>query len=535
MISESPFLIKPGQLRLVELRKIYEGSYKTLALAEESKRNIFRSQSVVQKIAAQDKSVYGINTGFGRLANQKIGREDLSTLQHNLILSHCAGVGEWLDNNTVRLISAIKIASLGRGHSGVRVEILTALLELLNQGYYPCIPAKGSVGASGDLAPLAHLVAPLIGAGYVRHKDKIISGSEALAQCGIKKFTLLPLEGLSLLNGTQVSTALALKAYFKIEDIFSAALVAGALSVDALEGSDTPFDRRIHELRGQEGQIVVARALKELLKNSEIRASHRNCLKVQDPYSLRCQPQVMGACLDQMLFVADKLEIEANAVTNNPVVLFDTEEVLSGGNFHAEPVAFAADLLAIVITEIASLSERRISLMMDPAFSGLPPFLVKNSGLNSGFMIAHVTAAALVSENKSRAFPCSVDSIPTSGNQEDHVSMATHAAFRLTEMADNTAHVIAIELLAACQAIDFRHPLVSSDTLQAIHKKIRSLVPHYEQDRYFADDMEVIKQHIVKEKISPFFVKNFLPSYKPNNPVNPKRNKHYEYIQPACA
>ena len=449
------------------------------------------SARTVADIVASGKVVYGVNTGFGLLANTTIPAADLEKLQRNLVLSHACGVGPLLSDPVVRLILALKLASLSRGASGVRRETALALGRLLEAEVYPCIPAKGSVGASGDLAPLAHLTAVLIGVGEARVKGKVMPAAAALARAGLEPLTLGPKEGLALLNGTQVSTALALAGLFATEDVFAAALFAGALSTDALKGSDTPFDPRIHILRGQPGQIAVASTLRELMAGSAIRESHREGdAKVQDPYSFRCQPQVMGAGLDVLRSVARTLEIEAWGVTDNPLVFPDTGEVLSGGNFHAEPVAFAADQIALVLAEIGNLSERRTAVLVDPKMSGLPAFLVKASGLNSGFMIAQVTAAALVSENKQLAHPASVDTVPTSANQEDHVSMACHGARRLLDMAENAASVVAIELLAAAQGLEFHRPLKSSDVLEKAAAAVRTEVGHYDQDRYFAPDIE---------------------------------------------
>lgn len=507
--KKSEFIINPGQLTLNNLRDIYNGKFNYFSISPKAKYQVDKSVESVNKLVSnkQMKVVYGVNTGFGKLANTKIEYNDLSTLQHNLIKSHCAGVGEFLDESMVILVAILKVASLGRGYSGVRFELLETLLKLINKGYFPCIPIKGSVGASGDLAPLAHLVAPLIGIGYVKNNGKKVNASEALKECNIEKFDLLPLEGLSLLNGTQVSTAFAIKGLFKIQNVFSACLVSGALSTIALNGSLDPYDSRIHELRGQKGQLIVAEKFREIFSNKVTDEKDENVFnntKVQDPYSLRCQPQVMGACLDQINFVANILEIESNAITNNPITISETNEFISGGNFHAEPVAFSADILAFVCTEIASLSERRISLMIDSNFSGLPAFLVNNNGLNSGFMIAQVTAAALVSENKSKSFPCSVDSIPTSANQEDHVSMATHAAYRLSEMSENSAYVASIELLSALQAIDLKKINNLSPKLTKVYSEIRKLVSYYDKDRFLSDDIELVKKYIFQNSFEMF-------------------------------
>jgi len=455
------------------------------------------SVDAVQRIVAAAEPAYGINTGFGKLAGTRIGASDLAQLQRNLVLSHAVGTGRLLADDAVRLILLLKIASLAQGASGVRPETIDALIKLHNTGVYPCIPGKGSVGASGDLAPLAHLACALLGVGEVRIDGKVVPARDGLAHAGLAPLTLGPKEGLALLNGTQVSTTLALLGLFAIENVFAAALVAGALSLDAAMGSDTPFDPRIHALRRQIGQIEVAARYRALLTGSQIRASHlKGDDRVQDPYSLRCQPQVMGACLDSMRHAARVLEIEANGVSDNPLVM-DNGDVLSGGNFHAEPVALVADQLAVVCAEIGALSERRIALLIDGAISRLPHFLVEHGGLNSGFMIAQVTAAALASENKSLAHPASVDSLPTSANQEDHVSMATFAARRLTEMADNTAGIVAIELLAAAQGVDFRRPLATSPALQDVHRAVRAVAPFYDHDRYFAPEIEAVKRLVL--------------------------------------
>lgn len=478
-----------GPVALADLRRLLREPVR-VSLSEERLADLDRGAAVVADVLASGGTAYGINTGFGLLANTRIPPDQLIQLQQNLVLSHAAGVGALLPDPIVRLIIVLKLVSLSRGASGVRHEVIAALQALLAHEIYPCIPAKGSVGASGDLAPLAHLSATLIGAGDARVRGERMPAIEALGQAGLQPLVLGPKEGLALLNGTQASTALALAGLFAAEDLFAAALVTGAMSVDAMKGSDAPFDPRIHALRGQPGQIDTARALRELLAGSEIRASHLvGDPRVQDPYSLRCQPQVMGACLDLLRSAARTLAIEANAVTDNPLVFVDEGEILSGGNFHAEPVAFAADQIALAIAEIGSIVERRIALLVDPKMSGLPAFLVQDSGLNSGFMIAQVTAAALVSENKALAHPASVDSIPTSANQEDHVSMATHGARRLGDMADNARNTVAIELLAAAQAIEFHRPLRSSTLLEGALRELRARVPAYGQDRFFAPDI----------------------------------------------
>jgi histidine ammonia-lyase len=501
--------LRAGSLELPVLRHIFQGPVR-LRLGAHDRARVARASELVEKIVAAGDAAYGINTGFGLLAQTRIPDDQLARLQRNLLLSHAAGVGEPLPDPVVRLILALKVNALAQGYSGISIGLVEALLRLLEHEVYPLIPAQGSVGASGDLAPLAHLSTVLLGIGHVRMGGKILTAAEGLARAGLQPVELGAKEGLALINGTQVSTALALAGLFGAEDVLAAAVVAGAMSVDALKGSDAPFDDRIHRARGQPGQIIIARQYRELTAGSEIRASHLECSRVQDPYSFRCQPQVMGACLDLIRHCTNTLGVEANAVTDNPLLFVDEGDVLSGGNFHAEPVAFAADTLALAIAEMGSLSERRVAVLVDPKMSGLPAFLVENSGLNSGFMIAQVTAAALVSENKTLAAPASVDSIPTSANQEDHVSMATHAARRLGAMVDNAANIVGIELLAAAQGIDFHRPARSSAPLEEVHAQIRGEVAHYSEDRYFAPDIEAARRwvksgrfsHYVKEVVS---------------------------------
>ncbi len=422
--------LTPGELSLQTLRRVYSEPTQ-VRLPETCYDAINAAAATVSDVVAQGKPVYGINTGFGLLARKRIPDQQLQELQRKLVLSHACGTGELLSDVQVRLILLLKINSLARGYSGVRRQVVQALVALINAEVYPCIPAKGSVGASGDLAPLAHLSAALLGVGEVRHAGNVMAATEGLALAGLAPLELGPKEGLALLNGTQTSTALALSGLFAAEMLFKNAVTTGSLSVDAALGSDAPFDARIHAVRGHRGQQEVAAAYRQILAGSEIRGSHHDCDRVQDPYSLRCQPQVMGACLDNLRHAAKVLVTEANAVSDNPLVFSDAGDVVSGGNFHAEPVALVADLTAICLAEIGALSERRIALLIDSHLSELPAFLVENGGVNSGFMIAQVTAAALASENKSLAHPASVDSLPTSANQEDHVSMATFAARRL--------------------------------------------------------------------------------------------------------
>lgn len=504
------FTINPGRMTLFEIRTIYRNEQK-ISLESGAWDLVRQSRKIVDTIIEEGRTVYGINTGFGLLAQTSIPDDQLSLLQTNLVLSHSTGVGRPLKDDVVRLIYILKISSLAQGHSGIRASTVEAFIEFVNAGLIAEIPEKGSVGASGDLAPLAHMTAAMMGEGFVRLNGERMAATEGLTKAGLKSITLNSKEGLAFLNGTQVSTALAIKGLFQAEDTFAAAVVAGSMSIDALMGSVAPFDKRIHIARGQPGQIAVAPLYLELMKGSEINEAHVDCDKVQDPYSLRCQPQVMGAALDVINNAAKTLLIEANAVTDNPLIFTDNGDVISGGNFHAEPVAFAADMLALAICEIGSISERRTSIMVDPKMSDLPAFLVENSGVNSGFMIAQVSAAALVSENKTKAHPSSVDSIPTSANQEDHVSMATYGARRLTNMCFNSAAVIGVELLAAAQGIDFRAPHKTSEKLDNYHKLIRSNVPHYTVDRFFAPDMERATEMVLAGDFSDHVMK-ILPS-----------------------
>lgn len=481
-------LIIGEPLVLSDLRRALEQSVE-VAFAPDTMKAVEASAASLARIAAAGHTAYGVNTGFGLLAQTRIEPAQLEQLQRNLVLSHSAGVGALLPDEILRLMMVLKLAGLARGASGVRPAVLHAIKAFLDREIYPCVPGQGSVGASGDLAPLAHMSAGLLGVGDVRVRGEIRAAKDVMAEAGLQPLVLAPKEGLALLNGTQASTAMALAGLFAAEDAFAAALVSGALSTDAIKGSDAPFDARLHELRGHDGQIAAAAALRALLAGSAIRKSHINCDRVQDPYSLRCQPQVMGAVLDLLRFASRTLQIEANAVTDNPLVFAENDEVISGGNFHAEPVAFAADQIALALAEIGAIAERRIAVLTDPKMSGLPAFLVRDNGVNSGFMIAQVTAAALVSENKALAHPASVDSIPTSAGQEDHVSMAAYAARRLMQMAENTTNVIGIELLAGAQGIEFHRPLKSSSVLEKLIAALRAEVPTYVEDRFFAPDI----------------------------------------------
>ncbi|HXC75231.1 MAG TPA: histidine ammonia-lyase [Sphingomicrobium sp.] len=491
--------LNPEQIDLATLRDLWSGA--EARLDDPSMQRVAAAAASVDRIVAGGETVYGVNTGFGLLANTRIPDDRLAELQTNLILSHSAGLGEPLPRHVTRLMIVLKLLGLGRGHSGVRPVVIEALQALLDRDAMPVIPSQGSVGASGDLAPLAHLIAALMGHGSIEVAGTVMPAGAALPTLGMDPLQLAPKEGLALINGTQASTAIALDALFTGERVFAAALAAGALSVDALKGSVRPFDSRVSELRGQPGQLRVAAALRELLEGSEIVASHGRCGKVQDPYSFRCQPQVMGAALDLLTNAARTLTIEAGAVTDNPILFPDEDSAISGGNFHAQPVAFAADTIAMALCEVGSLSERRTAILIDPKMSGLPPFLTEDSGANSGLMIPQVTAAALVSENKSLAFPASIDSIPTSAGQEDHVSMAPIAARKAGQIARNAAGVIAVELIAAAQGVDCHAPLTTSAKLQSVHAAVRELSPHLVSDRYWASEMAALQAAVLAGEI----------------------------------
>jgi histidine ammonia-lyase len=481
-------LLTPGKVPYADWRAIQGGARVELDPAAHA--GIAESARAVHRILARGEPVYGINTGFGKLASVRIELADLATLQRNIVLSHAAGVGPAMPVPVARLMMALKLASLARGASGVQPATIALIEAMLKRNLVPVVPGQGSVGASGDLAPLAHMTAAMIGVGEIIVEGFPIPAADALASAGLAPLELGPKEGLALLNGTQFSCAYALTGLFEAERLYRAALVTGILSTEAAKGSDAPFDPRIHDLRGHRGQIETAAALRQLMEGSAIRASHRqDDLRVQDPYCLRCQPQVMGAILDLLRQAATTLVTEANGVSDNPLIFPETDEALSGGNFHAEPVAFAADMIALALCEIGSLAERRIAMLVDPALSGLPAFLTPHPGLNSGFMIPQVTAAALVSENKQRATPASVDSIPTSANQEDHVSMAAHGSRRLVEMAANVDAILGIELLAGAQGCDFLAPLTSSEPVERVRALLRAQVPMLDHDRHMAPDM----------------------------------------------
>jgi histidine ammonia-lyase len=494
--------LNPEAIDLATLRQLWQGA--AARLDDAAMRRVSEAAASIDRIVASGETVYGVNTGFGLLANQAIPADRLAELQTNLILSHSAGLGEPLPHHVVRLMIILKLLGLGRGFSGVRPVVISALQSLLDHDAMPVIPSQGSVGASGDLAPLAHLIAALMGHGRVEIAGAVLPASEALQTLGMAPLELGPKEGLALINGTQASTAIALDALFTGERVFAAAIAAGALSVDALKGSAKPFDPRISALRGQPGQIRVAAAIAELLDGSAILASHGRCGKVQDPYSFRCQPQVMGASLDLLVNAARTLTAEAGAVTDNPIVFPDEDSAISGGNFHAQPVAFAADTIALALCEVGSISERRTSVLVDPKMSGLPAFLTDDPGVNSGLMIPQVTAAALVSENKGLAYPASIDSIPTSAGQEDHVSMAPIAARKACQIARNAAGVIAVELIAAAQGVDHHAPLKTSVKLQPVHARVRTHSSHFGADRYWADEMAALQSAVLAGEFGMF-------------------------------
>jgi histidine ammonia-lyase len=492
--------LDPTRIDLATLRRIWAGA--SARLDDSSMQRVSEAAASVDRIVAGGETVYGVNTGFGLLASTRIPDDRLAELQTNLILSHSVGLGDPLPRHVTRLMIVLKLLGLGRGHSGVRPLVIEALEALLEHDAMPVIPSQGSVGASGDLAPLAHLISALMGKGKIDVRGDVLASEAALKKLGMQPLQLGPKEGLALINGTQASTAIALDALFTGERVFASAIAAGALSVDALKGSVKPFDSRISELRGQPGQIRVAAAIRDLLDGSEIGASHTRCGKVQDPYSFRCQPQVMGAALDLLENAARTLTIEAGAVTDNPILFPDENIAISGGNFHAQPVAFAADIISLALCEIGSISERRSAVLIDPKMSGLPPFLTEDSGVNSGMMITQVTAAALVSENKSLAHPASIDTIPTSAGQEDHVSMAPIAGRKAAQIARNAAGVIAIELMTSAQAVDFHLPLKTSAKLQKIHAKVREITPRFTSDRYWADEMAELQVAVLGGRVT---------------------------------
>ncbi|MCC6517563.1 MAG: histidine ammonia-lyase [Tabrizicola sp.] len=485
----TPELLIPGQVTLAQLERLFREGLPA-RLHDSARPGIIRAASHIAAAAGGAAAVYGVNTGFGKLASIKIAPEDTATLQKNLILSHCCGVGAPMPEDVARLMMMLKLLSLGRGASGVRPVVVELIEAMLAKGVTPIIPDQGSVGASGDLAPLAHMTAVMIGHGEAMVEGKVKPGAEALAIKGLSPITLGAKEGLALINGTQFSTAYALAGLFQAWQAAREALVTSALSTDAIMGSTAPLEAEIHALRGQPGQIDAAATMRALLQGSEIRESHREGdTRVQDPYCIRCQPQVTGAAMDVLRMAARTLEIEANAATDNPLVLSD-DQIVSGGNFHAEPVGFAADMIAMAVAEIGAIAQRRVALMVDPTLSfDLPAFLTPKPGLNSGLMIAEVTTAALMSENKHLAHPTVIDSTPTSANQEDHVSMAAHGARRLRQMVQNLNVILGVEAMCAAQGVEFRAPLKTSAPLQAAVHALRSKVRALEDDRYLAPDL----------------------------------------------
>ena len=484
-------ILQPGAVTLSDLAKIY-WEEAPVRLDPACHADIERAQAAITKASEGSEAIYGVNTGFGKLASVKIAPDDTANLQRNLILSHCCGVGPAIPRRHARLLMALKLLSLGRGASGVRLDLVHLLEDMLDKAVTPVIPAQGSVGASGDLAPLAHLAAVMMGAGEAHFNGQIMPGDKALATAGLTPLQLGPKEGLALINGTQFSTAFALAGLFGAWQSAQSALVTSALSTDAIMGSTAPLHPQIHKLRGHRGQIQAAETMRALLAGSEIRDSHvEGDLRVQDPYCIRCQPQVSGAAIDVLRMAAQTLQTEANAATDNPLVLTDADLIVSGGNFHAEPVGFAADMIALAIAEIGAIAQRRVALIVDPVLSfNLPPFLTSDPGLNSGYMIAEVTTAALMRENKHLANPCVTDSTPTSANQEDHVSMAAHGARRLGQMVENLEHILGVELLCAAQGIDFRAPLATSQPLQRVVARLREDIAPLGEDRYLAPDLK---------------------------------------------
>ena len=492
----------PGAVCLSTLEDIYN-SMTPAALTVDAKPAVECAAQMIADAAAGDVPVYGVNTGFGKLASLKIEPRDTETLQRNLILSHCCGVGEPLSEPLTRLMMTLKLMSLGRGASGVRWDVIAQIEGMLAAGVIPVIPSQGSVGASGDLAPLAHMAAAMLGEGEAIYQGVRMASGDALKQAGMAPLVLSAKEGLALINGTQFSTANALGALFDLWQMAQTSIVIAAMSTDAIMGSTAPLRPGIHSLRGHRGQIEVAAEMRNIMNGSVIRESHRDDdARVQDPYCIRCQPQVLGAAVDVIRMAATTLEIEANAVTDNPLVLVDEGVIVSGGNFHAEPVGFAADQLALTIAEIGAIAQRRVALMVDPVLSfNLPAFLTPEPGLNSGFMIAEVTTAALMSENKHLANPCVTDSTPTSANQEDHVSMAAHGAFRLARMNANLSVILGVELMCAAQGIEARAPLATSDPLNRAIAMLRRDVPTLEQDRYLAPDINAATELVRTGKI----------------------------------
>ncbi len=481
------------RLTLEQMKQVAAGVAKVV-LSEDAVERMRKSNELVQQVITKGDPVYGVNTGFGKFSEVRIDAKDLSTLQTNLIRSHSCGVGPALDEAMVRMILVAKASSLSRGFSGCRPELAQMLVDFYNQELLPVIPAHGSVGASGDLAPLSHMTLVMIGEGEATYDGETMSGADALQAAGLQPIELGPKEGLSLINGTQVSTSLSVKAWLALNDLVAAADAAAAWTLEGVAGLTSAFDARVHEIRGHSGAIASAERIRGHVENSQILSSEAASRRVQDPYAIRCAPQVHGTVRDVLANVRGMLETELNGVTDNPLVFPEQGDVISGGNFHAEPVAMVSDQLAIAGTDLASISERRTFLLTDPQISGLPAFLVEHGGLNSGFMIHHVTQASLVSQCKTLAHPASVDSIPTSAGKEDHVSMATWAGFKANEIMDRAATVISIEMMAAAQAVTLREPLQPGYSIQALQKELRTVVPKLDRDRYSKPDIDAAGQ-----------------------------------------
>jgi len=467
-----------------------EGS--TVRLTKESEDRIINARKMIEKWVKEERAIYGVTTGFGALSGVTISREDTRRLQENILMSHAAGVGDILDKETVRAVMALRIKDLARGHSGICLETVSHFIDLLNRGVWPVVPEKGSVGASGDLAPLAHLCLVLIGQGEAFYEGQRISGIEALKKCGLNPLQLKAGEGLALVNGTQVMTAIGGLSVYDAIKLSKMTDIAAAMSLEVLMGSKTEFDQRIHQVRPHPGQAAAADNMDRITRDSEIITSHKDCFRIQDAYSLRCSPQVHGASKDAITYARKVVETEMNSSTNNPLIFSESQEFLLGGNFHGQPVALAMDFLCMAISEFANISERRIERLVNPQLSGLPAFLVSDGGLNSGFMLAQYTAASLVSENKVLSHPACVDSIPTSANKEDHVSMGTISARKLREIVRNTEYVIAIELLCGAQAMDLFTNMKPGEGTLIAYKIIRDEVPHLEKDRIISKDIETM-------------------------------------------
>ncbi len=470
-------------------------------LSDDSEKRIISTRKLVEQWVKEEKTIYGVTTGFGALSDVAISKKDTRQLQQNILMSHAAGVGDPLEAETVRAVMALRVKDLARGHSGIRLETVKFLIELLNRNVCPVVPEKGSVGASGDLSPLAHLGLPLIGLGEVFYEGRRMRSDAALEKCGLKPVQLEAAEGLALVNGTQVMTAIGALAVYDAIHLTKLTDIAAAMSLEVLMGSRTEFNSRIHQVRPHPGQTAAADNMEKITLNSEIITSHKDCSRIQDAYTLRCSPQVHGASRDAVFYSRQVLETEMNSSTNNPLIFSESQDFLLGGNFHGQPVGLALDFLCMAVSELANISERRIERLVNPMLSGLPAFLVKDGGLNSGFMIAQYTAAALVSENKVLSHPASVDSIPTSANKEDHVSMGTISARKCRDIVKNTEDVIAIELLCAAQALDLFTNLKPGEGTLAAYRAIREEISHLDSDRIISQDIATMKKLLRSGKI----------------------------------